>query len=233
MKKAFILAGGKGRRLVPFTYVIPKPLVPIGEKPILKIILESLIKNHFKKVIISVGHMGEMIINVVDSFHLPLDISYVKEDKPLGTAGSLSLLKDFDSDLLVMNGDLLTNLHLNKIYLYHLKNKATATIGIFTREVKIDYGVIKVTPNNCLKDYIEKPKYTFDVSMGINIFSPKIKKYLKPGEYLDIPTLINTLHTHKEKIKCYREKCKWLDIGREFDYNLATEEYQKNIQEYI
>lgn len=233
MKRAFILAGGEGKRLRPFTYVIPKPLVPIGEKPILKIILESLIKYDFKTVIISVGYLGEMVESVVKSFSLPLDISFTKEKIPLGTAGALSLLKDFSDDLLVMNGDLLTSLNLKNIYDFHRKNKAAATIGIFTREVKIDLGVIKVSENFDFEDYIEKPVYNFEVSMGINVFNPRIKKYIKKNEYLDMPTLIKRLFSNKEKIICYKEKCKWLDIGREFDYNVATEEFKNNSHEYV
>lgn len=233
MKKALILAGGEGRRLKPFTYVIPKPLVPIGENSILKIILESLVKNNFKHVTIAVGYMGDMVINVAKSFRLPLEISFIKEEIPLGTAGSLGLIKGFNDDLLVMNGDLLTSLSLENIYKFHRKNKATATIGIFTREVKIDYGVIKISAGSIFEDYVEKPVYHFDVSMGVNVFSPRVKKYLRRGEYLDIPTLIKRLFAKKEKILCYREKCRWLDVGREFDYNLATEEFKNNSQEYI
>lgn len=233
MKRAFILAGGEGKRLRPFTYVIPKPLVPIGDTPILKIILNRLKKFGFKDVVISTGYMGEMVKSLVESMKLPLRINFLAEKIPLGTAGSLSLLSDFNEDLLVMNGDLLTTLNLSNIYKFHQKNKATATIGVFTREVNIDFGVIKVGKDNSFKNYIEKPSLELDVSMGINIFSPKIRKYLKFEESLGIPDLILRLDKNKEKIVCYREKCKWLDIGREYDYNLATEEFKNNAAEYI
>lgn len=233
MKKVFILAGGEGKRLRPYTFVVPKPLVPVGEKPIIRLVLERLIKNGFKDITISTGYMGEMLISVVNSLKLKAKISYTKEDTPLGTIGSLSLLKDFNDDLLIMNGDLLTSLNFNNIYNFHKKNKAVATIGLFSREVKIDFGVIKVNNNNHFEDYIEKPTYNFDVSMGINVLSPLVKKYIKKNEYLDMPTLIKKLFENKEKIVCYKEKCKWLDIGREYDYQLANEEFNNHKEEYL
>ncbi|MFZ5982563.1 MAG: sugar phosphate nucleotidyltransferase [Patescibacteria group bacterium] len=232
-KKVFILAGGQGKRLRPYTYVIPKPLMPLGEKPILTTVLERLARKGFNDITISLGYMGDMIVQVVKGLKISEKISFTRETSPLGTAGSLSLMKDFSDDVLVINGDLLTTLDFNKIYDFHKKNKATATIGIFPREVKIDFGIIETKNKIDFNSYSEKPTFKFDVSMGINVLSPKIKKYLKKNEYLDMPTLIKRLQENGEKIVCYKEKCKWLDIGREFDYKIATEEFEKNGKEYL
>lgn len=233
MKKALILAGGEGKRLRPYTFIIPKPLMPIGEKPIIGIVLDRLIKSDFKEVIITVGYMGDMLINVVNSLVLPISISYVKETHPLGTAGSLGLLNSFDDDLLVINGDLLTNMNFNNLYNFHRENKAIATLSVFRRELKIDFGVIKMDDKRNFKKYIEKPTYGFDVSMGINVFSPEVREYIKKDKYLDIPNLIKKINDHHGKIICYKEDCKWLDIGREYDYRLATEEFDGNDEEYL
>lgn len=233
MKKAFILAGGKGKRLRPYTYVIPKPLMPLGGRPILTTVLKKLSKKGFKDITISLGYMGNMITSVVKSLKIPAEISFTREIKALGTAGSLSLMKNFTEDVLVINGDLLTTLDFNKIYDFHKKNKAVATIGIFPREVKVDFGIIETRNKIDFNSYTEKPTYKFKVSMGINVLSPKIKKYLRKDEYLDMPTLIKKLQRNREKIVCYSEKCKWLDIGREFDYKVASEEFKKNSKEYL
>lgn len=233
MKRAFILAGGKGQRLQPYTFVIPKPLMPIGEKPIIGILLARLAKYGFDEVVISVGHMSELLMSVVQALKLPMPISFVHEMSPLGTAGSLSLCDRFDDDLVVMNGDLLTTLNLDALYIFHRAKQATATLGIFRREVKIDFGVIAMDAEERFRGYTEKPTYHFDVSMGINVFHPRVKQYLKSGEYLDIPTLVQRLFDNGEPVVCYREDCKWLDIGREYDYRLATEEFNAHQVEYL
>lgn len=231
--KAFILAGGQGKRLRPYTYVIPKPLMPIGGKPILQLTLERLAKQGFKEATISLGYLGDMIVNVVDALKLPIKIEYTRENTPLGTAGALGLLENFESDIITMNGDLLTSFNFKKMHDFHRKNKAAATLGIFQRQVTIDYGVIKMDKKGRFEDYIEKPTYDFDISMGINIISPRAKKYISKNKYLDMPTLIKKMHKKGEKIMCYKENCKWLDIGREFDYKIALEEFENNKKEYL
>jgi len=227
--QALILAGGKGARLQPYTNVLPKPLMPLGEHPILDIILRQLKHAGVTDVILAVGYLGHLLQAFFgDGSKYGLKITYSIENAPLGTAGPIGLVLDrLDDDFLVMNGDLLTTLNYRHFFDFHMKMNATATIGIYSREVKIDFGVIQSDANRFLVDYIEKPVYQFDVSMGINALKlTKIQPYIHPGEHLDLPDLMLRLHRDGQPVLCYREPCEWLDIGRLDDYQKAVDVYQ-------
>jgi len=167
--QTLILAGGKGARLQPYTNVLPKPLMPLGEHPILDIILRQIKQSGTTEVILAVGYLGHLLQAFFgDGSQYGLQITYSIEQEPLGTAGPIGLVLDrLDDDFLVMNGDLLTTLNYRHFFDFHIKMNAAATIGIYSREVKIDFGVIQSDENVFLVDYIEKPAYLFDVSMGI------------------------------------------------------------------
>jgi NDP-sugar pyrophosphorylase family protein len=219
--QALILAGGKGTRLKPYTTVLPKPLMPVGDYPILEIILRQLKDAGINEVILAVGHMSQLFESFFqDGSRYGLKITYSFEDHQLGTAGPIALAIDqLNDDFLVMNGDLLTTLNYYDLFYFHKKMKAVATIALSTREVKIDFGVIETGSDNKLSRYIEKPVYKFDVSMGINVMNKKaIMPYLKAGEYA---------------VYCYREPCYWLDIGRIDDYQTATEILESRISEFL
>ena len=224
--KAVILAGGKGTRLAPYTTVFPKPLMPLGETPILEVIIKQLKANGFNEITLAVGYLAELIkayFNDGQSFGIK--IQYSKEEIPLGTAGPLSLIDDLDDTFLVMNGDILSTLSYKKLVEFHKEKKAIATIAVSKRKMKVDYGVIK-SDGDFLTDYIEKPSLDYEVSMGIYVFQPEILSRIKKGQKLDFPDLILNLIKEGEKVAVYKNDEFWLDIGRHEDYETAQSEYE-------
>ena len=165
--KAVLLAGGKGRRLYPYSTVLPKPLMPIGDMPILEIIIRQLKHYGITDLVISVGHMA----NLIQAFfgngeRWDMSIEYSIENEPLGTAGPLKLIDSLDSDFILMNGDVLTTLNYNNLAEFHKSENSIFTVATFERTSKIDFGVLE-TNESRIVDYIEKPVYHFDVSMGV------------------------------------------------------------------
>ena len=232
--RVVILAGGKGARLKPYTTVFPKPLMPIGDMPILEVVRRQLRSFGFRKITLSVNHLANLIQTFFgDGSQLGLEITYCTEDKPLGTAGSLSLVEEVTDTFLVMNGDLLTTLDYATMVNNHIESKATATIGAFPRQVKIDFGVLEINEQGHLADYCEKPQYEYLVSMGVNVFSKSVLDFVPRAEYLDIPTLMMNLKKAGKKVATFRSDCQWLDIGRPDDYEVATEEFERNKKQYL
>lgn len=232
--RVVVLAGGKGTRLKPYTTIFPKPLMPIGEMPILEVVLRQLKSFGFEKVTLSVNHLADLIQTFFnDGSQFGLDISYCIEDKPLGTAGSLSLVKNLTDTFLVMNGDLLTTLDYSAIVQSHISSEATATIGIFPREVKIDFGVLEVGAKGELLAYKEKPRLEYMVSMGVNVFNKSVLEFIPHGEYLDIPTLMTNLKEAGRLVLSFRGECEWLDIGRPDDYEQAISEFERSKKKYL
>lgn len=227
--KAVILAGGKGTRLRPYTTIFPKPLVPVGDKPILEIVLSQLKRAGIIDIVLAVGHLAELIQAFFgDGKKFGLNISYSMEDKPLGTAGPLSLISGLNSNFIVMNGDLLTTLSYTNLINKHKKEKAAATIAVHKKDVKIDLGVLECDGQSCVKKYIEKPTYHYNVSMGIYVFSPEVLEYIPKGKYLDFPELIQILLNNGKKVFGYQSDDYWLDIGRQDDYQQAIETFESN-----
>jgi len=226
--QAVILAGGKGRRLAPYTTVLPKPLMPIGDMPILEVILHQLKRAGITEVKMAVGYLAEIMqAFFADGKRLGLKIDYSLEEKPLGTAGPLSLIKDLSSPFIVMNGDILTDLDFSDLISYHQDKKAVATVATYKRHVKIDFGVIETDENNNLTGYIEKPSFDYRVSMGIYVFNKEVLSYIPYNEYLDFPDLVLKLLNDNQKIVSYPFNGYWLDIGRPDDYAVAIEEFDK------
>ena len=225
--KAVILAGGKGTRLQPYTTVFPKPLMPIGDKPILEIVIGQLKSHGFDEVIITVGHLSELIVTFFgDGSKLGVKIGYSREDTPLGTAGGLGLIKkELNGEtFLMMNGDVLTSLNYSDLVNYHKRNGAIATIALNKRDVYIDFGVVELDDGNSIVGYTEKPKIDYLVSMGVYVFDPKVLEYVELNEYLDFPDLIKELISNGETVKGYVYEGYWLDIGRPDDYERASKE---------
>ncbi|MBE9593581.1 MAG: NTP transferase domain-containing protein [Proteobacteria bacterium] len=227
--KAVILAGGKGTRLKPYTTVFPKPLMPIGDKPILEIVVKQLKSYGFDEIIITVGHLAELIMTFFgDGGKFGVKIKYSREDKPLGTAGGLGLIKnELNETFLMMNGDVLTTLDFSDLVSYHKRNGAIATIGLKKRDVKIDFGVVELDNDNSIVGYTEKPKIDYLVSMGVYVFDPRVLEYIRPNEYLDFPDLIKELISNGETVKGYVYDGYWLDIGRPDDYERANREIEE------
>jgi NDP-sugar pyrophosphorylase family protein len=234
--QALILAGGKGTRLRPYTTVLPKPLMPVGDFPILEIILRQLKYAGVTEVILAVGYMSHLFQAFFqDGSRYGINITYSLEKKALGTAGPIGLVLDkLQDNFLVMNGDLLTTIKYNHLFAFHKKMQAAATIGLFRREAKIDFGVIETDSESRLLRYKEKPVYNFDVSMGINAINKEVvSSYLKAGEYLDIPDLMMQMSSDGHPVYCFNEPCYWLDIGRIEDYQTATEIFESRLTEFL
>ncbi len=227
--KAVILAGGKGTRLKPYTTVFPKPLMPIGDQPILEVVILQLKSYGFDEVIMAVGHLAELIVTFFnDGSKYGIKIKYTREDKPLGTVGPLALVKDvLNETFLMMNGDVLTTLDYSDLVDYHKRNGAIATIALKKRVVEIDFGVSEVDDANNIVGYTEKPAIEYLVSMGVYAFEPHVLGYIKSGEYLDFPDLIKMLISCGETVKGYIYDGFWLDIGRPDDYERANREIDR------
>jgi len=227
--KALILAGGKGTRLLPYTAVLPKPLMPIGETPILEIIIRQLKKYDISEIILSVGYMAGLIETFFgDGKRFGVTITYSMETQPLGTAGPISLIPDFNSSLLVMNGDVLTSLNYRNLIKYHNKNKAIMTVGMSTQSYQNPLGYVEHDERNMITHYVEKPVYQYDVSMGIYIMEPKILNYIGKGKHLDIPELVNILVANNQKVVGYHSTDYWLDMGKHDNYIKVNEDFMNN-----
>ena len=233
--KALILAGGKGTRLRPYTTTIPKPLMPIGDKAILEIVVQQLKKNGFKDITMSIGHLGELIMAFFgDGSKYGVDINYTKEDKPLGTAGPLSLIREeVESPFLMMNGDVLTNLNYSELMDYHNRKGSIATVALNKRVVNIDFGVTEIDEENKIVGYKEKPVIDYLVSMGVYTFNPEVMDYVEDDTYFDLPDLINRLINNGEEVNGYVFDGYWLDIGRHDDYERANREFEEIFQNLL
>jgi NDP-sugar pyrophosphorylase family protein len=231
--QALILAGGEGTRLKPFTNVIPKPLVPIGDLPILEVVLRQLKHYGAERIILAVNKLARLIEAFFgDGSRLGLEIVYSLEDKPLGTAGPIRLADNLDEDFIVMNGDLLTTIDYSDFFRSHKVSRATATIATFQKEVRIDLGVLE-TKGDSFTNYIEKPTYHFTVSMGIYVLNRKVLRFIDEDKKLDMPDLVLALHKAGEKIVCYSGDYDWLDIGRIDDYERAVHLFEANRDKYL
>lgn len=226
--KAIVLAGGKGTRLAPYTKILPKPLVPIGDMPILEILLRQMKKAGIDEVILTVGHLAELIRAFFqEGERYGLRVSYSFENEPLGTAGPLSLIADrIDNTFLVMNGDVLTNLDLCELVSAHQRSGAIATIATHRRTVKIDLGVLQFEGTERLTGYLEKPTYDFFVSMGIYVFEPAVLNYIPYAQYLDFPDLVLKLIDQKQSVVGYKFDGYWQDLGRIEDYEQAVNDFE-------
>ena len=228
IEKVIILAGGEGRRLNPYTIVLPKPLMPVGNFPILEIIIKQLKKCQLKDITLAVGYLGNLIQSFFgDGRKFGVKITYSREEKPLGTMGPLTLIPGLKKTFLVMNGDLLTTINYKKLITYHLSRKPIATIAVQKREIETDYGVLEYNKRLELTRYDEKPKLPYQVSMGIYIFEPEIMDFIPHNRRFDFPELMNFLLKKGEKVLVYPSSDFWLDIGRHEDYRRALEEFEK------
>jgi NDP-sugar pyrophosphorylase family protein len=232
--RAIILAGGKGTRLRPLTAVFPKPLVPLGNKPVIEILLRRLASSGLTDVTICTGYLGELIQAVCgDGRKYGLHIEYVNEESPLGTAGPLSLISNLTDPVIVMNGDLLTTLNFRHMIDYHREQNADFTVGIFPREVKIDFGVVDCGEAGDFRGFREKPTFHFDVSMGVNIIGRTAQNLIPRQQFFDMPELVLRTHQSGARVRCFRQPCRWLDIGRMDDYALAQEEFTENESAFL
>jgi NDP-sugar pyrophosphorylase family protein len=226
--KAVILAGGKGARLAPYTTILPKPLMPLGDMPILEILLRQIKNCGIDEAILTVGHLAHLLQSFFqDGKRWGMNIQYSFEDQPLGTAGPLSLIETLDNTFLVSNGDVLTNLNLKQLIETHKKSGAAATIATHFRQVKIDLGVIEYNSSKEIVGYIEKPRYDFFVSMGIYVFEPRVREYIPYNQYLDFPDLVLKLIENKERVMGFPFDGYWQDLGHPEDYAQAVIDFEQ------
>jgi NDP-sugar pyrophosphorylase family protein len=232
--KAVILAGGKGTRLAPYTKVIPKPLMPIGDMPILEVLLHQIKRAGVDEVILTVGHMAELLRAFFQNGErLGTPIRYSYEDKPLGTAGPLKRVEGLDDTFLVMNGDVLSTLDFADLLDFHRRSQAVVTIAMYNRRVKIDLGVLHLDGDNRVVGYIEKPTYDYHVSMGIYVFEPEALDYIPDGQYFDFPNLILHLIEHDRKVAGYPFSGYWQDLGRADDYEQAIQDFENMRDQFL
>ena len=232
--KAVVLAGGKGRRLIPYTQIIPKPLMPIGDVPILEILLRQMKSSGIEDVVLTVGYLAGLLqAYFQDGSRLGLRISYSQEEKPLGTAGPLALVNGLDETFLVTNGDVLTTLRLGDLIAFHKEQGAAATIAVHQRKASINFGIVQSDGDNRITGYIEKPTYDYLVSMGLYVFDPHVLSYIPPQEYLDFPDLVHRLLDAGEKVVGFPFGGYWQDLGRSDDYERATEDFEKMRKEFL
>ena len=224
--KALLLAGGRGTRLLPHTAVIPKPLMPVGNRAIIEILLLQLQGAGIKDVVIAVGYLSHLFKAYLgNGERLGMTLTYVEERQPLGTAGPIGMALDqLDEEFLLMNGDLLTTLDFRRLLDFHVSEKASATIGTYPREVRIDFGVLDIDEHKRLISYREKPKLNYLVSMGVYVLNKaSVAPIVQPVRRLDAPDLMIALMQSGAHVACYKDDCYWLDIGRPDDYQLANE----------
>jgi len=225
--RVVILAGGRGRRLEPYTSILPKPLMPIGNRSILEILVNQLADAGFRNLTFSVGYLSHLIRAVFDNGPGErVDISWVVEHEPLGTAAPLRLVEGLDSTFLAMNGDLLTTLDYGALLEQHRRSGNVVTIATHRRKIDVDYGVLhldgRLEGQRVLR-YEEKPTMAWDVSMGIYAIEPAALAEIPPDGPFDFPQLVQRLLDDGRPVGAYRHDGLWLDIGRHEDYQNAVE----------
>ncbi len=232
--KAVVLAGGKGTRLAPYTWILPKPLMPIGDMPILEVLLRQMRAAGIREVILTVGHLSELLRAFFqDGRQWDMQIDYSYEECPLGTAGPLALIDGLTDAFLVANGDVLTTMQLRTLIDFHHEQHAMATIAVHHRKVKIDLGVVQWEAQPRITGYIEKPTYEYCVSMGLYVFEPQVMTYIPRGQYLDFPDLVKKLIAAGEKVVGYQFDGYWEDLGRPDDYQRATVDFDKMRSQFL
>lgn len=218
----FIMAGGFGTRLRPLTDKCPKPMLPIGGKPLLEIIISSLKEQGFYKFYISTHYLPEIIQNYFGNGEkFDIQIQYVHESEPLGTGGALSLLprQEVDLPFIVINGDVLTNMNFSKLIDFHISQNAVATMCVREFQYQIPYGVVNSEQNN-IQSMTEKPSYYFNINTGIYVISPELLEQVK-SQFIGMPTILEQQITKSKKVVSYPLHEYWLDIGHMEDYNRA------------
>jgi NDP-sugar pyrophosphorylase family protein len=236
IRQAVIMAGGKGTRLHPYSVLFPKPLMPLGDMPIMELLLRRMKAAGIEEVIIAVNHLRHLIeVYFGDGSSFGMRLYYSDEDKPLGTAGAIgNMLPLLDETFFVTNGDLLTTMDLKRMALNHIAAGADASVGIYERENKIDFGLIEVDTENRLCAYREKPTSKYYVSMGVYILKREaVRPHVSEVDYLDMPTLLLKIKESNGNVACFRDNCVWLDIGRPDDFALAQKMFEEDREAFL
>jgi NDP-sugar pyrophosphorylase family protein len=231
-RRAVILAGGKGSRLGPYTTVLPKPLLPVGDRAILDVVVHQLRDFGFTDLTLAVGYLAHLVRAVMgDGSNHGVRIDYHEEEEPLGTVGPLALMDDLDDTFLAMNGDVLTALNYADLMDMHREAGNLLTIASHRRVVSTDYGVLHVNGDEGATQQVtgfeEKPQIPYVVSMGVYVIEPRALELIDRGERLDLPDLVLRLLDANERVGSYLYDGYWLDIGRHDDYERAIIEFEQ------
>ena len=219
--RAVVMAGGFGMRLRPLTDQLPKPMLPVGKRPLLELIIEQLRLAGIRQVNVATHYKSEMIADhFKDGQAFGVDIRYVKEDQPLGTAGALSLIEESDEPLLVMNGDILTRVDFRAMLLFHRENGADLTVAVRQYDFDVPYGVVETDGVNVM-GISEKPVVRYFINAGIYLLNPAVCRMVPNGQAYDIPDLIAHLIREGYKVVSFPIREYWLDIGKEDHYQQA------------
>ena len=226
--RAIILAGGRGRRLEPYTSVLPKPLMPVGDRAIVEIIVDRLVASGISDITLCVGYLAHLIEALLNGRPRRARLTYVHETAPLGTAGPLRLVNGLDGTFLLMNGDLLTDLDFRELVDLHRRSGNVVTIATHERKHVADYGVLHVDPGESprLVRYDEKPESALTVSMGIYVMEPEVLAHVPGDGYFDFPELVQALLDQGLQVGTFPFAGFWLDIGRRDDYELALARWE-------
>ena len=237
--QAMILAGGKGTRLRPYTLAFPKPLLPVGEIPIIETIVRQLAYYGFKDIIISVGYLSKYIkMFFSDDAKIPngITISFIEEEIPLGTSGPVSLVRDkMEKNMLVINGDILSTINYKDLLKFHQEKKAVLTMAVGERKVTMNLGIVELDEQNRLLDFKEKPTYAFHDNVGVYVYNRKALDYIPEGGRLDLNHLALNLIQDKQPVYGYQsgDEYYWIDVGQHADYEKANEEFKKHRDKFL
>lgn len=231
-KKAIILAGGKGSRLDPYTTVLPKPLLPVGDRAILDVVIHQLRTSGFGDVTLAVGYLAHLVRAVIgEGAERGVRVSYHEESEPLGTVGALATIDGLDDTFLVMNGDVLTTLNYAELFDEHKRSGNALTIASHRRVVRTEFGVLHVNgeagATRRVTGFEEKPELPYIVSMGVYAMEPRALDFIETGERLDLPDLVLRLLEAGEPVGSFLFDGFWLDIGRHEDYERAQHEFAR------
>jgi NDP-sugar pyrophosphorylase family protein len=232
--RAVLMAGGLGSRLAPLTTVLPKPLMPLTDRPIIDVLIRQLVRDRVDQVHISVGHLGGLIeawVNHDTDYGVPIGFLY--EDKPLGTAGALRTVPEPDGTFLAMNGDILTDLRFGDLVAHHDASGAVATMAVKRRRVKVEYGVVHTDASGNIERLEEKPTLEYTVSMGIYAFDPRIISLIGPGERIDFPDLLLRAIAEGGVVGTYPFDGYWRDIGNRDDYEAAIADFAEAPERFV
>lgn len=236
MRTAVMLAGGLGSRLAPFTAVIPKPLVPIGNESIAEILLRQLAHHGIQRVIVSIGYLGHLIQAVLgDGSRYGLELQYQREEQPLGTVGPLWLIEDrLPQDFLVLNGDVLSDIDFAALLDSHAAQGRTLTVATYPRQVKVDLGVLQTDEQGVVSAFVEKPQYDFLVSMGVYAMNRRVLDYFTHGQAFGFDQLVLAMLAARDPVGTFDwSGGRWLDIGRPADFATAQQDFQAQRHLYL
>jgi NDP-sugar pyrophosphorylase family protein len=236
--RAVVLAGGQGARLAPYTRVLPKPLLPVGDRPILEIIVGQLRDSGITEIVLATGYLSSLIETYFgDGTAFGVDIAYHREDRQLGTVGPLGSIAGLDHTFILMNGDVLTTPFYEDLLAAHRRTGALATVATRLQEIDIDYGVLglgeQIDGTRRILGIDEKPRYSWPVSTGVYVFEPRVRDFVKPGVKMDFPELMGRLIASDEVVAAYEHDGYWMDIGQLHNLEAAVQDFEGSAEEFV